>query len=223
MPLLTDPWRAAYPGALAGMPAMAGVVYPPVLAALEARKQALEQRVRTTWAGRDRQALAQTPPLPAYAAYYKAFKKTYRVQGQLESIAFKGRSLPSVAALVEAMFMAELVSLVLTAGHDLDQLTLPVTVGLATGAETYTVLRGTEQALKAGDMLMADQAGVISSILYDPDQRTAITADTRRVLFTCYAPDGVGAERVRQHLGLIRDLVHGITPVAVVIELAVYP
>jgi DNA/RNA-binding domain of Phe-tRNA-synthetase-like protein len=183
----------------------------------------LEQRVRDEWAGRDRQALAQTPPLPAYAAYYKAFKKTYHVQGQLESIAFKGRSLPRVAALVEAMFMAELETLVLTAGHDLDQLTLPVTVGLATGAETYTVLRGAEQALKADDMLMADQAGVISSILYGPDQRTAITADTRRVLFTCYAPDGVGAERVRQHLGLIRDLVHVITPDAVVIELAVYP
>ena len=47
-------------------------------------------------------------PIPAYNACYKGFKKTYHVQLQLESVALKGRSIPRVAALMEAMFMAEL-------------------------------------------------------------------------------------------------------------------
>ena len=160
----------------------------------------------------DRAALDDYGLLPAYAAYYKPFKKTYHVRGQLESVLFKGRSLPRVAALVEAMFMAELKNLVLTAGHDQDRLQGAVTVRVATGSETYTVMRGQDQTLKAGDMYMADEAGVISSILYGPDQRTQITADTTRVLFASYAPAGVPAPSVRVHLEDIRDYVLAVSP-----------
>ena len=78
---------------------------------------------------RDRPALLSHPVLQAYDAYYRQFKKTYHVQLQLESILFKGKSIPSVAALVEAMFMAEMNDLLLTAGHDLDALHLPPDAG----------------------------------------------------------------------------------------------
>jgi hypothetical protein len=37
--------------------------------------------------------------------------------------------------------------------------------------------------VEAGDMMMADGQGVISSILYGPDRRTRITADTRQAIF----------------------------------------
>lgn len=60
--------------------------------------------------------------LKAYRAFYKAFGQTYHVQLQLESVVHKGKSLPSVSLLVDANFMAELKTLVLTTGHDADRL-----------------------------------------------------------------------------------------------------
>jgi DNA/RNA-binding domain of Phe-tRNA-synthetase-like protein len=144
------------------------------------------------------------------------------VQLQLESIVIKWQTQPSVAALVEAMFMAEIKNLLLTAGHDLDTLQLPVTLNVATGAEQYTLLRGTEQVTKAGDMFMADGAGIISSILYGPDQRTQINEKTRNVMFAVYAPDGINIDIVHRHLQDIRENVLLVSPAARVELLEVF-
>ena len=156
--------------------------------------------------------MANHPVLQAYHAYYRRFNKTYHVQLQLESIVLKGKSLPSGSALVEAMFMAEVENLLLTAGHDLDALDLPIRLEVSKGDEHYTLLRGQAQVLKAGDMLMADGAGVISSILYGPDQRTQITASTRNVVYTVYAPPGVDAQAVQRHLQAIQQNVRLVAP-----------
>jgi hypothetical protein len=102
------------------------------------------------------------------------------------------RDARNVAALLEAMFMAELDDLLLTADHDLDALRLPLTLDVAQGTETYTLLRGDEQTLKAGDMFIRDAEGVIFSVLYGPDRRTPITPETKNVVFTVYAHAGRG-------------------------------
>lgn len=219
----TDAWRAAHPGAALGVLALREVANPAQHPALDARKAALEQSLRERYTGLDRAALAQLPVLQAYAAYYKRFKKTYHVGLQLESIVFKGRGLPNVAALVEAMFMAELDDLLLTAGHDLDRLALPLTLDVAQGTETYTLLRGDPQTLKAGDMYIRDGQGVISSILYGPDQRTQITPETRSVVFTVYAPPGVSLVFVDAHLHNLETNVRLIAPQAEVVLNTVLP
>jgi len=220
--VLTTAWRDAYPGATIGILAMHGVANPAQHTALDARKGALERELRERYAGYDRKALRALPVLQAYAAYYRRFKKTYHVQLQLESVAFKGRSLPRVAALVEAMFMAELNSQLLTAGHDLDRVVEPVRIDVAVGDERYTRIDGQEQQLKAGDMYIADAEGVLSSIIYGPDRRTQIRADTQRALFTVYAPEGIAPSAVRAHLQEIRDHALLIAPQAEVKQLAVY-
>ncbi len=156
-------------------------------------------------------------PRNARNTHGKHLKKTYHVGLQLESVVLKGKSLPSVAALVEAMFMAELDDLLLTAGHDLDSLRLPLTLDVAQGDETYTLLRGDEQTLKAGDMYISDGEGVISSIIYGPDRRTQITPETRNVVFTVYAPPGVGLEAVQAHLRTLENNVRLIAPGAEVV------
>jgi DNA/RNA-binding domain of Phe-tRNA-synthetase-like protein len=120
------------------------------------------------------------------------------------------------------MFMAEIKNLLLTAGHDLDALQLPVTLDVATGQEQYTLLRGTEQVTKPGDMFMRDGAGIISSILYGPDQRTQITAKTQNVMFAVYAPDGISADATRLHLEDIRENVLVVSPGAWVELLEVF-
>ncbi|CAG0936674.1 hypothetical protein TFLX_05557 [Thermoflexales bacterium] len=219
---VSDRWKAAFPNAQVGVLVMRDVVNPSTHPALDQRKSALEQELRARYSSQDRAALAQLPVLQAYTAYYRRFKKTYHVQLQLESIVFKDKALPRVAALVEAMFMAEIKNLLLTAGHDLDALQLPLLLDVAQGEERYPLLRGQEQVLKAGDMFIRDGAGVISSILYGPDQRTAIHAQTRHVVFTVYAPDGIAAETVLDHLQDLQQNVLLIAPNAQVELLQVF-
>jgi DNA/RNA-binding domain of Phe-tRNA-synthetase-like protein len=211
---LSTTWKSTFPEAHAGVLVMRDVANPAQHAALESQKAALEAQLHAQWLGQDRVAMANHPVLRAYQAYYRRFKKTYHVQLQLESIVLKGRSLPSVAGLVEAMFMAEVENLLLTAGHDLDVLDLPIRLEVANGDEYYTLLQGQEQVLKAGDMLMADRTGVISSILYGPDRRTQITAGTRNVVYTVYAPTGIDGPTVQRHLQTIQQNVLLIAPKA---------
>ena len=160
-----------------------------------------------TLSGLDRAALSSHPILQAYNNHYKRFKKSYHVQLQLESIAWKGKSIPSVSALVEAMFMAEMKNLLLTAGHDLDIVQLPLTLDVSKGTESYTLMRGEEHILKPGDMMISDQLGIISDVMYGPDRRTQITAGTRNAVFTTYAPQGMGEHVVEKHLQDIRDFI----------------
>jgi DNA/RNA-binding domain of Phe-tRNA-synthetase-like protein len=181
-------------------------------AELEKQKAELEEKLRTEFAGQDRAAIANHPVLQVYGDYYKRFKKTYHVQLQLESIVLKGRSIPSVASLVECMFMAEVKNMLLTAGHDLDKLQLPLTLDVTQGTESYIVMRGENQIVKAGDMMISDQVGIISNIIYGPDQRTQITESARNVVFTVYAPAGIDEQLITQHLQDIRDYVLVVAP-----------
>ena len=219
---VTSAWKAAYPEALAGVLVMRDVSNPPHHPALESKKAALEEELRAQYAGQDRASIASHPVLRAYDAYYRQFKKTYHIQLQLESIVSKGKSIPSVAALVESMFMAEMQDLLLTAGHDLDVLQLPLTLDVATGTEEYVLLRGEQQTLKAGDMLIRDQVGIISSIIYGPDRRTQITPETRNVIFTVYAPPGIDEQTVREHLQHVQENVMVFAPQAHVELLKVF-
>jgi DNA/RNA-binding domain of Phe-tRNA-synthetase-like protein len=212
MLIATESWKSTYPGACIGVLALQGAKNPEQSPVLEAQKFSLEQLLRESFAGMDRATLKAHPTLAAYAAYYKAFKKTYHVQLQLESIVFKGKSIPKVAALVEAMFMAELKNLLLTAGHDLDTIQGAPTVNVATGDETYIKLNGQEQVLKAGDMYIHDTEGVLSSIIYGPAQRTSITAGTTHALFTTYGPPGISSEQMGLHLEDIKDYSMLISP-----------
>lgn len=219
---VTSVWRSAFPNACVGILVLQDVTNPAQHPELEKRKVAIEEELRSRYSAQDRAALASHPILQTYSNYYRRFKKTYHVQLQLESIAWKGKSIPSVSALVEAMFMAEMKNMLLTAGHDLDALRLPLTLNVSDGTERYALLRGDEQTLKPGDMFISDRDGVISSIVYGPDRRTQITSDTRNVAFTVYAPAGIGEQAVEQQLGDIREYVSIFAPQARVEYLKTY-
>ena len=189
---------------------------------LEKLKEELEMELRAKYSGQDRIAMLSHPVLQAYNSYYRRFKKSYHVQLQLESIAWKGKSIPSVSALVEAMFMAEMKNMLLTAGHELNILSLPLTLDVSKGTETYTLMRGEPQTLKPGDMMISDREGVISSIIYGPDQRTQITAGTQNVVFTVYAPAGISNTIVSNHLHDTREYIMLFAPQARTELLEVY-
>jgi len=219
---LSDTWRTTYPTASQGLLVMSAVANAERHAGLEQSKAELEEELRARFAGYDKAGLAALPSVQPYVAYYAKFKKTYHVLLQLESVALKGKTLPRAAALVEAMFMAELKDQLLTAGHDLESIRQPLRLDVAKGDERYIMLNGKEDKIKPGDIYMADAEGVTSSILYGPDQRTRLTPQTRKALFTTYAPPGIPALAVQQHLEEIQATVRLIAPEARTELLTVY-
>ena len=219
---VSEAWKAAHPGASLGVLAIRGVINPKHHPSLDNHREELEQQLRSRYSGYDRAALKALPVISAYNAYYKRFKKTYHVQLQLESVIMAGKSIPRVATLVEAMFMAELKNHLLTAGHDLEALELPVGIDVAQGTEQYVRINGQEQQLKSGDMMISDATGVISSVLYGPDRRTQITPETEQVLFTVYVPTGIEEQLVNEHLQDILANVLMVAPAAEVEALEVY-
>ena len=219
---VTPSWKSSFPNAHAGILVIRNASNPTHHAELEKRKAELEESLRAQFAGQDRAAIANHPVLKIYGEHYKKFKKTYHVQLQLESIVLKGKSIPSVASLVECMFMAEVKNMLLTAGHDLDKLQLPLTLDVTQGTESYTLMRGTEQTVKAGDMTISDQASIISNIIYGPDQRTQISESTRNMVFTVYAPAGIDEQLIMRHLEDIRDYVLIVAPQVEVELLKIY-
>ncbi len=209
---ISSSWKSEYPGSSIGVLAMHGVANPQQHPQLDERKKNLEDTLRAQFSSYDRTSLRAIPVLASYRDYYKRFNKTYHVQHQLESLVFKNQPIPKVAALVEAMFMAELKNLLLTAGHDLSAIEPPLRIDVAKGTESYIRMNGEEQTLKAGDMMIADTNGILSCIIYGPDRRTRIRPQTDRVVFTVYAPPGIEVRAVNRHLEDIRENVTVIAP-----------
>ncbi|MCP5100695.1 MAG: hypothetical protein GY943_34535, partial [Chloroflexi bacterium] len=119
---VTDRWHNTFPGGHVGVLLMGNVDNAKRTTPLDAKKREVESRLREQFAGYSRADFLELPILKAYRTYYKKFNKTYHVQLQLESVVQKGKSLPNVSPLVDANFAAELETLVLTAGHDVDLL-----------------------------------------------------------------------------------------------------
>ncbi len=214
--LVSETWKAAYPHGLFGVLAMRNVINPDYHAGLDQKRLDLESDLRSRFGDLTRKQIKSLASLQPYTLYYGRYGKTYHVQLQLESIVLKGKSLPRARALLEAMFLAELKSQLLTAGHDWDQIAEPLTLDVARGDERYVLLGGQEQAAKQGDMMVRDGSGIISTILYGPDSRTRIVPETRRVLFTVYGPPGVSAQAMEEHLGTLRSNVTLLAPDATV-------
>ena len=212
---ISEGWRKQFPGAVVGVLVMRGARNPPMHGELEKLRETVEQDLRARFFAGGKEALRTEPVMAAYRSYYKGFRKTYHVELQIESVVWKDRRIPSLSALVQAMSMAELKNGLLTAGHDLARVVPPVRIAVATGAESYVSMGGEERVPKQGDMMIADTTGIISSIIYGPDNRTAIGPDTKDLLFTVYAPAGIAIERVRSHLEDIQRFVAVAAPEAI--------
>lgn len=220
---VTERWLGSFPNAHVGVLVMHTVHNPQHHPELGRMKRALEDELRERYAGFDRSELVSLPIMAAYSQYYRRFRKTYHVLLQLRSVALEGKPLPDVAALVEAMFMAEIKNGLLTAGHDLQRIQEPLKLDASRGDERYVLLNGRKQTLKADDMMLCDSNGVICSVIYGLDRRTAIRPDTQRVLFVVYAPSGIPVNAVVSHLTEIRDNVKVVAADAQTKQLIVLP
>jgi DNA/RNA-binding domain of Phe-tRNA-synthetase-like protein len=210
----TDEWRRAHPGASIGLLELTGVDNTRPSPTLNDRKREVEARARDRYAGFARPDFLALPVMAAYARYYRRFDKTYHVLLQLESIVLKGKRLPDVSPAVDANFMAEIETLVLTAGHDAGLLRGAIAIDVSRDGETLTQMSGAPKAMPAGDMVMRDDDGICCSILYGQDNRSPIAPKTSHALYVAYAPPGVPADVVEAHLGAIEANVRLVSPSA---------
>jgi len=190
--------------------------------AMDADRLGLENELRMRYGASTRRDLLAVGPMKAYDEYYRAFGKTYQLLLQLESIVRKGRSMPPVSPLVLSMFMAEMKNLYLTAGHDFSRIDGGIGLGVAEGTETYTLLAGQEKMLLAGDLMMRDAEGIVSSVVYGPDGRTKMTESTTEALFIVYVPSAGDEGRILAHLDDIAGEVRKNQEDVIVEERAVY-
>jgi DNA/RNA-binding domain of Phe-tRNA-synthetase-like protein len=215
MLLSTERWKAAYPGAGAGLLIMRNVSNPEGHPALDERRAEIETELRSRYGSLSKAEIRASGNFPAYDAFYKRFGQTYHVLMQVESVALKGKAIPRRAALVEAAFMAELRNGILTAAHDLDELELPMTIDLTDEGETFELYNGKLQPCKADDMTIRDRRGITSTIICGPAAYARVVPETTAALFYCYAPAGIGDAAVRDHLAEIEANVRLISPDAV--------
>jgi len=209
---LSSSWQEGLEGVTVGLLCVENIPNLPDHPALKSARENLEEELRKRYGEYDRQSLRDLPVFSAYGSFYRQFRKTYHIQLQLETIVFKGKSIHSPSALVGAMFMAELKTGLLTAAHDLATLTLPLTADIALGNESYLRLDGTNQVLKSGDLYIRDGLGVLSSVIYGPDQRTRIQPDTSRAVYTTYGPPGISREQVLEELEILEGYLRLFTP-----------
>ncbi len=176
-----------------------------------------EKALRTLnekYGGRTRKVLKEIYPIDVYCAYYKKFGYSYHVLGQLESVLGGKKSTGSDSALLQAMFSCELEGMMLTAGHDLSVVNLPLSVKIADGTETYVSISGKEVCAVKEDAMICDGMGTISSILRGPDERTRIKDSTSDVLFTVYAPPGIDKTDIEASLRRLEQAVLRFSPEA---------
>ena len=155
------------------------------------------------------------PVARAYAQYFRRYDERYPVVHQAKTV-LAGRSIDSNSALVEAMFTAELDSLVLTSGHDLRALRFPLAVDVAVAGDEYTKISGKDQMLRARDMIVRDAEGIIASVACGPDVRTRLREDTDAALFGAWCPVGIAPVTLEAHLEKLAALLRQEWPGATV-------
>jgi len=212
----TEEWKAEHPGAMIGLLELSNVENDKKSLLLNHRKRELETDVIRRYGELSRQEFVSLPVLSAYKNYYKQFKKTYHVQLQIESIAKKGKKLPNVSPLVDANFMAEVETFILTAGHDVAKLRGEIVIDASREGDHITQMNGSDKSIYAGDMIMRDEEGICCSILYGQDNRSPITPETEHVLYVAYAPGGVPRETVERQLQKIEQNVRLFSTKAIV-------
>ncbi len=212
----TMEWGRTHPNGIIGLLEISAILNTHPSPVLDQLKRETELRLRERYQGYTRKDFVSIPAMMAYHQYYKAFSKTYHVLLQLESIVLKGKTLPSVSPAVDANFLAEVYTLVLTAAHDVLRLDAPVSIDVARGGDLIIPMKGERKTIPAGDMIMRDANGVCCSIIYGQDDRSPVSPETTRVLYVAYAPAGILPDQVDAHLRAIEENVRLFSPSATV-------
>ena len=170
--------------------------------------------LRSENAGYERRAyVAAHADIAAYVRFYRKFKKSYYVLGQLES-AISGRDVDEPLATVRPLFLTELETGVLLAGHDCDASRPPFTLRCAEGGESFTRANGETATLKRGDVLLCGEDGPVTSLVYGGRLDTLISAKTRRLLYLIIGVPGLERASVERAAAALERNIRLLAPEA---------
>lgn len=212
----TREWASAHTGATIGLLEISGVDNTQSSSALTEHKRKSEAGLQEQYKDFKRADFLALPVMSAYDQYYKRFNKTYHVQLQLESIVMKGKSLPSVSPAVDSYFMAEVETLVLTAGHDVAKLGEPITIDVSYEGDVIAQAAGEPKAIRAGDMVMKHRGGIGCSIIYGQEPHSLISVGTSHVLYVAYTPIGIPIASIEDQFQRIEANIRLFSPQAIV-------
>ena len=114
--------------------------------------------------------------------------------------------------LVQALFLTEIATSLLIAGHDLKTAVSPFSIEMSRGGEAYTGTDGRDIVLKPDDICMRDGENFILSIIYGQDERTRITERTTDVLYLIDGVPGLEESHVKQGLDTLLACVRVFNP-----------
>jgi DNA/RNA-binding domain of Phe-tRNA-synthetase-like protein len=207
---IDDSVRAIYPGAKMGILAVKDVLNARLL--IEQESTDFLDYLCRKYAHLERKEIKELYPISAYIAYYKKFGSNYHLLAQLESMLKGKKAVNYNSGLLQAMFLSEMDDMMLTAGHDLSNLHLPLQLKIATGAEIYQSINGKEVSTVEGDLMLFDSVGPLSSILRGPDLKSRITSSTTAVLFSVYAPPGIDEDYIEGSLRKLEKRIRTLSP-----------
>ncbi len=209
---IDDSVRVLYPGVKMGILAVKDVSNSSFLTEEEIAE--FHNYLCRKYAYLERKELKELYPISAYIAYYKKFDSNYHLLAQLESVIKGKKTVSFTSGLLQAMFLSEMDSMLLTAGHDLTELHLPLQLKTATGAEIYQSISGNEVSTVKEDLMLTDSNEPISSILKGPDLKSRIKTATTEVLFSVYAPPGIEEGYIEESLLKLEKRIRALSPLS---------
>jgi DNA/RNA-binding domain of Phe-tRNA-synthetase-like protein len=165
-------------------------------------------------AAKQRAARLPESELPAIRAWRRAYMqmglKPTQFRCAAESLLRRIRSrgdLPCVHPLVDLCNAVSAAHAIPVAAFDLDRVEGDLTVGPATGAETYVTFSGDIEHPSPGEIIYADDGGNAHSRRWVTRQsgRSAVGSSTTRVLIVAEAVHDSGETDVRSVLGVLRN------------------
>lgn len=146
--------------------------------------------------------------IQAYREVYRSFGVDPGMRSSsLEAVlrrAARGKGLPNVNTVVDALNTVSVEMMVAVAAYDLTRLSLPVTLRFAQQGETFTPIGGGDRAvLEAGELIYADQSQIICWDFNHRDaDSTKITSETTNVLLVVNGCGPIQLDEVEEALDL---------------------
>lgn len=108
----------------------------------------------------------------------------------------RGESLPRINAIVDAYNCASLRTLIAIGAYDLGRNTGELVLRLSREGEEFEPIGGKSEALKAGQIVLADDAKVVHLYPYRDSKQSAVSKDSANVLFLSAGVPKIFRDRV---------------------------
>jgi DNA/RNA-binding domain of Phe-tRNA-synthetase-like protein len=191
-------YREAYPGLAFGWTLIADCRNPDNPPGFDEVKRQLLRKMRK------RETLAAlTARIETYDRFFRSFGYDCPLTKHLKRTVNSG--FPRYNLVVDAHFIAEMCAGILVAAADFDRFEGALTLDVAREGETSIGMGRREFKTKDREIVLRDEKEIVCVLCQGADEKTRVSADTRRVLLYAYAVPGIEAEAIREGLMLAAD------------------